>query len=352
MAGIEDRRAFCVLDYHVNQSVTVVQRHFRTRFGEDPPSGPSIRKWYSDFTTRGCICRRKSSGRPAVSEETVDRIRESFTRSPQKSTIVASRELQIPKSTVWKVLRKRLKFHPYRLQMMQFLKEEDKMVRRTFCENMQTLMENDDEFFESIVFSDECTFHLSGKVNKHNVRIWGSEKPNTCVQHVRDSPKVNVFCALSVQKVYGPFFFVEKTIGGFEYLDMLQQWLLPQLEQGMPNVIFQQDGAPPHFHNEVRLELNTRLTNRWIGRVGNDDKELLPWPPRSPDLTPLDFFLWGYVKDLVYKPPLPETILDLRGRITAAIGTVDHGMLQRTWAEMDYRLDVCRVTNGAHIEHL
>ena len=71
-----------------------------------------------------------------------------------------------------------------------------------------------DGFFESTVFSDECTFHLSGKVNKHNVRIWWSEKSNTFMEHIRDSPKVNVFSALTMQKVYAPFFFVEKIIQG------------------------------------------------------------------------------------------------------------------------------------------
>ena len=91
---------------------------------------------------------------------------------------------------------------------------------------------------------------------------------------------------------------------------------------------------------------------RWIGRAGDEDEEILCWPPHSPDLTPLDFFLWGCVKDLVYKPPLPQNNLDLRARITAAIETVDHQMLQRTWAKIDYRFDLCRVTNGAHIEHL
>ncbi|PSN46310.1 hypothetical protein C0J52_18594 [Blattella germanica] len=40
MVSIEDKRAFCVFDYHVHQFVIPVQRHFRTRFGEDPPNGP------------------------------------------------------------------------------------------------------------------------------------------------------------------------------------------------------------------------------------------------------------------------------------------------------------------------
>jgi len=50
--------------------------------------------------------------------------------------------------------------------------------------------------------------------------------------------------------------------------------------------------------------LNQHLPQRWIRR-GTGDQMLLAWPPRSPDATPCDFFLWGYVKDQVYVPPLP-----------------------------------------------
>ena len=68
------------------------------------------------------------------------------------------------------------------------------------------------------------------------------------------------------------------------------------------------------------------------------------WPPRSPDLTPCDFFLWGVVKDTVFVPPLPANLQDLRNRITAAVALVDRDMLTRVWNEMDHRIDVCRIT--------
>ncbi|PNF41627.1 hypothetical protein B7P43_G07619, partial [Cryptotermes secundus] len=48
--------------------------------------------------------------------------------------------------------------------------------------------------------------------------------------------------------------------------------------------------------------LSNELRHRWIGRVGEVDVALFTWPPRSPDLTPCDFFLWGYIKDRVYVP--------------------------------------------------
>jgi hypothetical protein len=62
--------------------------------------------------------------------------------------------------------------------------------------------------------------------------------------------------------------------------------------------------------------------------------------------------LWGYVKDTVYVPPLPRNLQELQNRTVAALGGVTTDMLQQVWEEIDYPLDVCRVTRGAHIEGL
>jgi len=79
---------------------------------------------------------------------------------------------------------------------------------------------------------------------------------------------------------------------------------------------------------------------------------LLAWPPRSPDATPCDFCLWGYVKGQVYVPLLPARTPELKVPIRTAIDTITADMLQTVWKELDYRVDVCRITKGAHIEHL
>jgi len=100
---------------------------------------------------------------------------------------------------------------------------------------------------------------------------------------------VNVFRAVSSCKVYGPFFFAEPTVTGINYLDMLQLWLIPQLQEEIVDFISQQDGAPPHYHLDVRAHLNANLPGRWIGRASHNDSPLLPWPPRSPDLPPAIF---------------------------------------------------------------
>ena len=72
----------------------------------------------------------------------------------------------------------------------------------------------------------------------------------------------------------------------------------------------------------------------------------------SPDLTPCDFFLWGYIKDRVFVLPLPVSLNELKQSITTAVASVDEDMLRSVWTELDYRIDICRVTRGSHIEHL
>ena len=103
---------------------------------------------------------------------------------------------------------------------------------------------------------------------------------------------------------------------------------------------------------EVRKFPNDQLPQKWIGRCSANDATFCPWPPRSPDLTISDFFLWGYIKSIVYVPPLPKDLDELKSRITDAINLVTVDMLQQVYEEFEYRLDVCRASKGGHIEHL
>ena len=152
--------------------------------------------------------------------------------------------------------------------------------------------------------------------------------------------------------LYGPFSFKEPTINGTLYLHMLENWLMPQLNEDSNDYIFQQDGSPAHCHKDVRRYLNRNLPQKWIRRAGKEDDALMRWPPRSPDLTPCDFSFWGFVKDTVFVAPLPGNLQDLHNRIAATVALVDRDMLTRVWNEMDYRIDVYRITKGGHIEHL
>jgi hypothetical protein len=126
-----------VLALAKTNSVTLVQRHYRRRYGKPTPKRQSIYDWSKKFQETGFFFFFKSFGRPPVSKETVERVRETFTRSPRKSTTRASLELQMPQQTVWKILRKRLRIIPYKLQLVLALSCDDKRVRNSFCMNMQ-----------------------------------------------------------------------------------------------------------------------------------------------------------------------------------------------------------------------
>ena len=124
------QKAQCVLWYNELKSPTAVQRKFRNEFGQDPPHTNSIKRWFKNFMETGSILDRKRSGRPSIDEEPVDAVHVAFHRSPRKSIRVASNELDIPRSTVHKVLHKRLRLHAYKLQIVQALKPDDRLAEQ------------------------------------------------------------------------------------------------------------------------------------------------------------------------------------------------------------------------------
>jgi len=92
-----------------------------------------------------------------------------------------------------------------------------------------------------------------------------------------------------------PFF--PGTVIGKSFLNSMNEEMLPKVTEayeGM-DIMFQMDGAPGHWAKDVRSFMDRKFPNKWIGRSGP-----ISWPPRSPDLTPPDFFLWGFIKDKVY----------------------------------------------------
>ena len=148
--------------------------------------------WQKKFKEEGCLFRAKGFGGKSMSEEKVDKICKKIVNSPRKSIRRTSFKTQIPTTTVWRVVRKRLQMRPCKLQLLQALKADDKRPRQQVCIGMQQQIE-EDQFDVKLVFSDEATFHTSGKVNEQNVQIWGIENHHYTLEQVRDSPKVTVF---------------------------------------------------------------------------------------------------------------------------------------------------------------
>ncbi|PSN48585.1 hypothetical protein C0J52_14665 [Blattella germanica] len=122
MATSKVEKAYCALEFARTGAVVTVQRNFTRRFNKPAPHRNCISCWVQQLQETGCLCSKKSPGRPQTPAVTVNRIQAAY--SPTKSTRRASNELQIPQTTVWRILRKRQHFKQYKLQFLQTLKPE------------------------------------------------------------------------------------------------------------------------------------------------------------------------------------------------------------------------------------
>jgi hypothetical protein len=114
-----------------------------------------------------------------------------------------------------------------------------------------------------------------------------SENPHETAHHVPESPNINVWCGLLHNKVIVTFL-----CWGHDrrkYLSVLENFFLHLEEDEVRS--FQQDGALLHYRNFDHDAFSERFPGNWKGRAGP-----ITWPLRSPDLTPLDLFLWNCVK--------------------------------------------------------
>ena len=92
---------------------------------------------------------------------------------------------------------------------------------------------------------------------------------------------IHIYIYIYINRVFQKELYNFESIRTIVYLDMLQEFLIPQMDEDDQEgrIHFQQDGAPPHYLGEVRP-----FPRSWIGRAAP-----IAWPPRSPDLTPMDF---------------------------------------------------------------
>lgn len=155
------------------------------RYDISPSSRPSIRAWYEKFLKTDSL---QGIGRAPVSDENVRCVQQTFINSPKKSTRCAAPKLNMNHSTVYKALNSFLKYCAYKLQIIKKITPKyEWILQKEFSINMLDYLNNDDSYYTENIFSDEATFHLSGKVYKENVRVWGTEKLCWYQEHTRDN---------------------------------------------------------------------------------------------------------------------------------------------------------------------
>lgn len=345
MEWTREERSFCVEAYFSNNhSIIAMQRAFRLRFAVPPrgrvPGRQSVVNWVNSFRTAGNVSSvRRGPAISVTSPQNIERVRAAVLQSPKRSARKQALALGISRRSLHRILHSELNFHPYKMCVVQQLSARDYLTRRTSCEDMLATIPRDAIVF----FSDEAHFHLSGCVNKQNMRYWSDTNPRQLHQRPLHSDRVTVWCALSRVGIIGPYFF-PVTVNSERYVTMLQDFFQPALEaMQLQDTWFQQDGATAHTARVTMNFLRQTFPERLISRSGD-----LNWPARSPDLAPCDFFLWGYLKSKVYCNR-PNTLEDLRNNIDAEIARIPVDMLERVHENFRKRMRQCVVSEGQHL---
>ncbi|GFW68596.1 transposable element Tc3 transposase [Trichonephila clavipes] len=208
------------------------------------------------------------------------------------------------------------------------------------------------DFHKRILFSDEAHFWLNGYVNKQNCRVWSEANPQVYVETPLHPEKLTVWCALWAGGIIGPYFFKNDeghnvTVNGDRYRAMITNFFIPELNNhDVQELWFQQDGATCHTARATIDLLKDTFGDRLISRFGP-----VNWPPRSCDLTPLDYFLWGYVKSLVYADK-PRTLGHLEDNIRRVIADIRPQMLEKVIENWTFRLNYIRASRGSHMPEI
>lgn len=316
-----------------------------------PVSKSTIFRTVNRCVQTGSLEDAPRSGRPqtATNEENSLDVLLTIEENANTSSRRVSQQIGISQGSIIKILHLH-HFHPYKMKLVQELSDDDFDRRLEFCEGMMARCDNANRFLFWTCFSDEATFQLSGQVNRHNMRYWATDNPYWMRKiHTQYPQKLNVWAGILCNKIVGPFF-IDGNLNAQKYLDLLNNSIIPAIRnivQGaFDNVWFQQDGAQPHYALIVRDFLNNIFPEKWIGRRG-----AVEWPPRSPDLTPLDFFYWGYLKGKVYETK-PTDIDDLRERICNVSSEISANMLQNVTNQHYVRFSHCQLKYGGHFEHI
>ncbi len=132
------RKAACVQIYMQTGSITMTRRWYRTTYGTAAHSSNSIPRWHRRFLDNGTVADLPRSGRPQISPQILTRIEEAFHCNPRLSLRVAERELQVLRSTICDVLKKKLIMFPYKISFLQEMLTRDYAERSEWAQHCRT----------------------------------------------------------------------------------------------------------------------------------------------------------------------------------------------------------------------
>ena len=305
------KRVFLVKSYYKFQSITQIQRAFHREFGtKDTPSCSVIKNIVSNFEKTGSVGQLSRKPKEASEKRmlAINQVKNMVSDFETFSIRKAASAIGVSATLIYHILHDDLHLKSYKFHLWHKLEDHDYDKRLVFARwFLKQPVKNRPFFF----FTDEAYFYLTLPLNHQNNRVWSDSQPCVGIETPLHDKKILVWCAISAERVFGPYYF-EESVNQHNYLEMLKNYFWPKVLRtaDYKKYHFQQDGATPHTATAVQTWLSERFGDKFI------DKNL--WPPRSPDLNPCDFFLWGHLKQVAYNP-LPKTLDDLKANLAREI---------------------------------
>lgn len=323
---------------------------FHEKFPNTPVSKKALRRLLKKFNETGSVMNVKKPKKKYDQNDAATVLAiGSVLDNPKLSLRNRAQTVDLSKSELHTIFKEN-KIIPFKPKIRHTLEPGDEERRLEFCLWIGEKYLENQRFHRFIFFTDESTFHTNGHVSSQNSRHWAYENPNYVINKGSQRyKKVNVWCGIFYDRIIGPYF-IEGNLNQHVYLDILEQFVLPFLNTLEPevrnNMFWQQDGCPAHCTALVRQWLNDHFGAKWIGRFGPNH-----YPARSPDLSLLDFFLWGALKQKVYSDNLPHDREILKQRIEGAIHDLNvPRIIRKVYGKFIKLAEKCVMLGGSYVE--
>ena len=347
------QRVWICLEYaRVNNAHEVRRRwpaHFPGRIPSITTILKNVRKLNQNATCHNL--NKGQSGRPktALTPQNIDNVRRSLVQDGNRSS--RRNGLGLTQSSFVRITHQ-IKFHPYVLVRRQGLRDGDPAQRLNFCNRLIQMNQNDRNFLQNLISSDEAIFSLNSEVNTRNVRKYcqfGNGHPDDhYVSFEQGADQLMVWIGLTGSgSILGPHF-IQGNLNTQEYLRIVRYNVVQRdfrrLNINRLQMWWQQDGASAHTSNASLRYLRGQFPGKVISKRGD-----WPWPPRSPDLTVCDFFLWGFLKQKIWSRPIddqPKNLRQLREAIILECQNLQPEMIEKAFRGMIVRARKCINVNG------
>lgn len=337
-------RIYIVKNYYIlSGDKCLLRKKFRQEYSKKAPTNIQIKRLITKFELAGTVFNSPSISHRQPSTN-VSMVNTHFQQNPRDSIRIAAHTLNINSSTVHNILRKNLKFKPYKLQTRQLLSTSATIKRLHFANNFDTSL------IGNIWFSDESYFYLNPKANKNEV-YWSKTKPvDNFVQKPSHSAKILIWMAISHHGVFWRP--IEGNMNSETYINLLKHQFFPYLKSRnlLESCIFMQDGAPCHTSKNALQLIHEYFNDRVIStRYPQKFNIGIEWPPYSPDLTPMDYSIWGTLKARLSKHK-PKTLIELDRSLHIEVSLFTQQFIIKAIGNIIPRLQLLKQAHGGHFE--